>query len=291
MPGWAWAILAGLAFGISQLSNRGINREIDALRTITAMVTTLLGFLIAAIVVSGDITYLPDMTAMAVFWFAAAGLIHFLAGWTIFAFSQQRIGPSRTSSILAINPVMATGFAYLLLSENLRSVTWLGVLTVTAGVVVVTSGRLTSGRWTNPTLALLAVTCFSISPIFVRWGLNESDHPLLGLAVGMAVTVPAMHVSSRLLTGQWVSVPRGIRHWLLSGGFAAAVAIIAQWTAFALIPIGVAISLQQVSTPVVIFLGPRLLSAPSERATPRLLSGTALVIAGSTVVALFGRGL
>jgi drug/metabolite transporter (DMT)-like permease len=261
VPGWAWAILAGLAFGISQLSNRGVNREIDALRAITAMVTTLLGFLIAAIVVSGDITDLPDMTAMAVFWFAAAGLIHFLAGWTIFAFSQQRIGPSRTSSILAINPVMATGFAYLLLSENLRSVTWLGVLTVTAGVVVVTSGRLTSGRWTNPTLALLAVT------------------------------VPAMHVSSRLLTGQWVSVPRGIRHWLLSGGFAAAVALIAQWKAFALIPIGVAISLQQVSTPVVIFLGPRLLSVPSERATPRLLSGTALVIAGSTVVALFGRSL
>jgi len=291
MPGWAWALLAGLAFGISQLSNRGINREIDALRATTAMVTTLLGFLIAAIVISGDITDLPDMTAMAVFWFAAAGLVHFLAGWTVFAFSQQKIGPSRTSSILSVNPVMAAGIAWLLLSENLRPITWLGVITVTAGVAVVTSGRLTSGRWTNPTLALLATVCFSISPIFVRWGLDEFDHPLLGLAVGMAITVPAMHLSSRLLTGQWVTVPRGIRHWLLSGGFTAAVALTAQWTAFALIPIGVAISLQQLSTPVVIIVGPYLLSAPAERATPRLLSGTALVIAGSTVVALFGRSL
>ncbi len=291
MPGWAWAILAGVSFGISQLSNRGINREIDAIRATTAMVTTLLGFLIAAIIVTGDITDLPDMTTMAVFWFAAAGLVHFLAGWTIFAFSQQRIGPSRTSSILSSNPVMAAGFAYLLLSENLRSITWIGVLTVTAGVIVVTSGRLTSGRWTNPTLALLAVACFSISPVFVRWGLNESDHPLLGLAVGMSITVPAMHVSSRLVTGKWVTVPKGIRHWLLSGGFSAAVALTAQWTAFALIPIGVEISLQQISTPVVIFLGPYLLSAPAERANRRLLGGAALVIAGSTIVALFGRSI
>jgi drug/metabolite transporter (DMT)-like permease len=286
-----WALLAGLTFGISQLSNRGINREIDALRATTAMVTALLGFLIAAIVISGDITDLPDMPAKAVLWFAAAALVHFLAGWTIFAFSQQKIGPSRTSSILSVNPVMAAGIAWLLLSENLRPVTWLGVLTVTAGVAVVSSGRLTSGRWTNPTLALLATVCFSVSPVFVRQGLDEFDHPLLGLAVGMAITVPAMHVSSRLLTGQWVNVPSGIRRWLLSGGFTAAVALTAQWTAFALIPIGVAISLQQLSTPVVILLGPYLLSAPAERATPRLLSGTALVIAGSTVVALFGRSL
>lgn len=291
MPGWAWAILAGLAFGISQLSNRGINREIDALRATTAMVTTLLGFLIVAIVISGDITDLPDMTAMAVFWFAAAGLIHFFAGWTALAFSQQRIGPSRTSSILSANPVIAAGIAWLVLSDDLRPITWLGVLTVTAGVAVVASGRLTSGQWTNPTLALLTALCFSISPIFIRWGLNESDHPLLGLAVGMTITVSAMHISSRILTGQWLQVPRGIRRWLLLGGFTSAVAVTAQWTAFALIPVGAAISLQQVSTPMVIFLGPHLLSAPAERATPRIFSGAALVIAGSTVVALFGRSL
>ncbi len=286
-----WALIAGVAFGISQLSNRGLNREINALRATTAMVTALLGFLMLALVVTGELSDLAEITLEAVFWFAMAGLMHFLAGWTLFAFSQQKIGPSRTAAILSVNPVMAAVIAWLVLSEALLPVTWAGVFLVTAGVGLITSGRLTSGHWTNPTLALLATLCFSISPIFVRWGLDEFDHPLLGLAVGMAVTVPAMHLSSRMLTGQWVSVPRGARRWLLSGGLTAAIALTAQWTAFALIPVGVAISLQQMSTPVVLVVGPVLLSAPAERATPRLIGGAALVVAGSIVVALFGRSL
>lgn len=291
MAGWAWALIAGFSFGISQLSNRGLNREMDALRATTAMVTALFGFLVVATVVTGEISALPEITAGAVFWFAAAGLMHFLAGWTLFAFSQQKIGPSRTASILSVNPVMAAIIAWLVLSEDLRPPTWVGVLAVTAGVAIITSGRHTSGHWTNPTLALMATLCFSISPLFVRWGLDRFDHPLLGLAIGMALTVPAMHVSSWLITGQRVSVPRGIRRWLLSGGLTAAVALTAQWTALGLIPVGVAISLQQLSTPVVLFVGPWLLAAPSERATPRLLGGTALVVTGSIVVALFGRSL
>lgn len=290
MPGLAWAVIAGVSFGLSQLFNRGLNREIDALRATTAMVTSLLGFLVVALFVTGDLSALPDIPAVAVLWFVAAGLMHFLAGWTMFALSQQRIGPSRTAAILSANPVLAAIIAWFVLSESLRAITWVGVLAVTTGVAVITTARLTTGRWTNPSLALVATLCFSISPVFVRWGLDEFDYPLLGLAVGMAFTVPAMHVVSRLYTGGWVIVPHGVRRWLLGGGMSA-LALTAQWTAFSLIPIGVAVSLQQLSTPVVLFLGPIVLSAPSERATPRLVAGTAMVVAGSILVALFGRPL
>ncbi|MFT7476447.1 MAG: drug/metabolite transporter (DMT)-like permease [Verrucomicrobiales bacterium] len=291
MPGWAWAVIAGASFGISQLSNRGLNREMDALRATTAMVTALFGGLIVASVVTGAFSDLGDITLMAVVWFALAALLHFLAGWTLFAFSQQQIGPSRTAAILSVNPVMAAIIAWLVLSEDLRPITWVGVLTVTAGVAIVTTARLTGGRWSNPSLALTATVFFSVSPLFVRWGLDMFDHPLLGLTVGMAFTVPAMHVASRLFTGMWVSVPRGLRRWLFSGGFAAAIALTAQWSAFALIPVGAAISLQQLNTPLVLFAGPILLAAPAERATPRLVGGTVLIIAGSVLVALFGRSL
>jgi drug/metabolite transporter (DMT)-like permease len=99
-----------------------------------------------------------------------------------------------------------------------------------------------------------------------------------------------MHVASRVYTGKWVTVPHGVRRWLLGGGMGA-LALTAQWTAFALIPIGVALSIQQLSTPLVLFLGPIVLSAPAERATPRLVAGTAMVVAGSVLVALFGRPL
>lgn len=290
MPGVAWAVIAGVSFGLSQLFNRGLNREIDAVRAATAMVTSLLGFLFVALVVTGDITALPDITALAVLWFVAAGLMHFLAGWTFFAFSQQRVGTSRTAAILSANPVLAAIIAWLVLSESLRAITWVGVLCVTIGVAIVTTARLITGRWTNPSLALIATLCFSVSPIFVRWGLDEFDYPLLGLAIGMTVTVPAMHVVSRISTGKWVSVPYGVRRWLLGGGMSA-LAMTAQWTALASIPIGVALSLQQIQTPVVLIFGPMVLSAPNERPTPRLVAGTAMVVAGSVIVALFGRPL
>jgi uncharacterized membrane protein len=71
----------------------------------------------------------------------------------------------------------------------------------------------------------------------------------------------------------------------LSAGFA----IAAQWTAFDLIPVGAVISLQQLSTPVVLFIGPLLLAAPRERPDARMLTGTTLIIAGAVLVALFGR--
>ena len=95
----AWAVIAGVSFGLSQLFNRGLNREIDAVRATTAMVTSLLGFLFVALLMTGDITALRDITALAVLWFVAAGLMHFLAGWTMLAFSQPGIGPSRAAAI------------------------------------------------------------------------------------------------------------------------------------------------------------------------------------------------
>ena len=41
--------------------------------------------------------------------------------------------------------------------------------------------------------------------------------------------------------------------------------------------------------PVVLFLGPILLQAPLEKPTPRLVAGTACIIGGAVLVALFGR--
>ena len=132
---------------------------------------------------------------------------------------------------------------------------------------------------------------FSISPLFVTFGLADFDQPLLGLLVGIAVTTPLMHVSTRVMSGGWVRVTRSMWRWLILGGVSAAFAVVAQWTAFELIPVGAAVSLQQISTPVVLFIGPVLLSAPRERPGLRMLVGTGLILFGAILVAMFGRAL
>jgi drug/metabolite transporter (DMT)-like permease len=175
----------------------------------------------------------------------------------------------------------------------LRPATWIGVVAVTAGVAVVAASRRPArgAASSNPLLALSATACFSVSPLFARLGLADFDHPLVGLTVGMAVTAPVLLVAARLATHRWVTPPRQIWPWLLSGGAMAALAFTAQWTAYTLIPVGAAIALQQLNTPLVLFAGPPLLRAPSERITASLMSGTVLIVAGAVVVALFGRSL
>ena len=137
MPGVVWAALSGVAFGFSQLSNRGVNQQTDALKATTAMVTSMLAALAVASALTGNLAEVGSMPASAFAWFAAASIVHFLVGWTLFAVSQQQIGPSRTAAVLSINPVVAALVAALLISQELRPVTWLGVVAVTAGVGVV----------------------------------------------------------------------------------------------------------------------------------------------------------
>jgi len=291
--GVIWAALAGIGFGFSQLANRGVNRGAEAMSAATAMVTAMLGALIIATVVTGEIADVGAMPATAAGWFVAAALVHFLVGWTLFAVSQQRIGPSRTASVLSTNPVMAALIAAVVIGQDLRSITWIGVLAVTIGVATVAgTGLRQSARSGTGLVAILAATLmFSISPVLVTYGLDSFDAPLAGLTIGIAATVPCMHLATRVLTGSWVQLGRPVAGWLLLGAVSGGFAITAQWTAFDLIPVGTVVSLQQLSTPVVLFVGPVLLSAPGERSDARMLIGTSLIIGGAVLVALFGRAL
>lgn len=293
MPGAFLAALSGIAFGFSQLSNRGLNRRADALASTTAMVTAMFLGLLISVGLRGGFRLAPSIPSQAIGWFVVASLVHFLGGWTLFALSQQRIGPTRTASVLSINPVVAALVAAVVIDQRLNPITWLGVIVVTVGVAIVAVKNPSTA--TSPHLGLSAILAatllFSISPIFVSFGLARFDGVLIGLVAGLAVTVPCMHLTTRAITGQWVHVNRSMFPWLVLGGASAGFAVAAQWTAFDLIPVGAVVSLQQLSTPVVLFVGPALLSDRRERPDRRILAGSVLIIAGAVVVALFGRTL
>jgi drug/metabolite transporter (DMT)-like permease len=291
--GVVWAVLAGISFGFAQLSHRGVNRQTDALTATAAIVTAMFATLLVASAVSGELTTISSVPFAALAWFVAAALVRFGFGWILLALSQQKIGPSRTASVLSTNPVMAALISAVAIGQELRPITWVGVVAVTVGVAAVSTARGDEPRARTGGLAIAlgAALMFSIAPTLVTIGLEDVEKPLLGLTIGIGFSVPCLHLMKRVSSGGWVRVERPMLGWLAFGGLSAGFAITALWNALDLIPVGVAVSIQQLSTPVVLFAGPVLLSEPRERPSARLLGGTGLILAGAVLVAVFGRHL
>ena len=99
------------------------------------------------------------------------------------------------------------------------------------------------------------------------------------LAYGISLTV----------TGRWGgsgAIARSNLMWLGFAGLLVAIAIASQWSSYDLIAIAVAITLMQLSAPVVIATAPLIVGTQMERVTPPVIIGTSLIMAGSILVIL-----
>lgn len=286
MGGAAWALFAGVSFGIFQAVNRRANQLIDPYRTAFALLLVAvvgLGIFAAA---TQDLALLSSAPVLAFLSFGAAGIIHFFFGWTLLSLSQQRIGAGNTGVVTAATPLIGSLMAALVLGEALGAVALAAIALVTAGVILI--ARRTSGagqRLTFPWFALAASLSWGTSPLFIRWGLEGLPSPIIGVTIGLAAAT-ALYAAV-LATGKAPTTsgtPPEVRRWILIGGILVAVAIAAQWTALDLVEVNVVVTLQQVATPVVVLVAPLIVGTTIERWTWRLIVGMVAVIAGSTMV-------
>jgi len=90
------------------------------------------------------------------------------------------------------------------------------------------------------------------------------------------------------ITRRWNAslLPRSNLLWIGVAGVLSAAAIAAQWTSYSLIAIAVAITLMQLSVPVVILTAPVIVGMHMERITVSVVSGALLIVAGSIIVVL-----
>jgi drug/metabolite transporter (DMT)-like permease len=287
MGGAAWALFAGVSFGIFQAVNRRANQLIDPYRTTFALLLVAvvgLGIFSAA---TQDLALLSSAPVFAFLAFGAAGVIHFFFGWTFLSLSQQRIGASNTGVVTAATPLIGSLLAALVLDEKLGPVALVAIALVSAGVILI--ARRASGggdqRLTYPWFALAASLSWGTSPLFIRWGLEGLSSPVIGVTIGLAAATAlyaAVLASGRVPTTP--GVPPEVRRWILIGGILVAVAIAAQWTALDLVEVNVVVTLQQAATPVVVLIAPFIVGSVIERWTWRLILGMVAVIAGSTMV-------
>lgn len=296
----AWALVAAVAFGVTQTLNRKSNQLIGPYRTAFGLLVMVEVVLLASSIITGEIDHLARAPGWALVSFAIATLFHFGAGWTLLALSQQRVGVARTGALASAAPLVGAIAAALLLDEPLTLLTVVGMVVVIAGVALLSlsaTARTEAGGWGHllgggpgdlplPWHALTVAVLWGISPILIRKGLEGLPYPILGLTFGIGVTVVLYGVGVTLTKGWGKRVPARALMWMSLGGVTGALAISAQWISFSLTTIAIALSLQQMAVLVVIALVPFMFREPFERISTMLLVGTAAMLAGTTLVVL-----
>ena len=287
----AWALVAAVAFGVTQTLNRKSNQLIGPFRTAFGLLVVVEAILLVTSIATGRIQLLFAAPAGALAAFAFATLFHFGGGWTLLAVSQERVGVARTGALVAAAPLVGAIAAAALLNEPLGVLTAIGVLVVVAGVAVLSlsmrnRGEGDSRRLRFPGHALTVAVLWGLSPILIRRGLAGLADPIAGLTFGLGVTV-AVYALGLTVSRAWGPMVSGRSvMWTVLGGATGALAISAQWISFDLTTIAIALSLQQMAVLVVIALAPLLFPEPIERVNTLLLVGTAAMLTGTTLVVL-----
>lgn len=290
--GIAWAIAGGIGFGVFQAVYRRVNRLTDAY---SATFLLLVGATIALTVVAGltqDLSLLGAAPPSAYVAFVLTGTVHYFFGWTFLSISQRQVGASRTGVVIAATPLVGSVMAWIFLSEPLPVITVLGILAVTGGVVLVaTTGSVDGERITGvPWAGLGAALTWGTSPLLIRWGLEGLPSPLLGLTVGLAAAsiLYAFGIGARNRRLVVDFPPREALAWVSLSSILVAAALAAQWKAWELIEISVAITLLQLATPTVVIVAPFITGGDAERPTIRLVVGMVAIVSGSMLVVWTG---
>lgn len=294
MTGALWATISGIGFGFFQVFNRRGGRYFDP------YVATFILLLVSAVIMgfgsllTEDLSLLLNVPWYAYVNFGLAGLIHFFIGWTLLTISQHKVGAARTGALVGATPLFATFIAALAFKEYLRLPIIIGVATVVGGVYLVAlSGRALSTqgsiRWHDMLYGLGVAVCFSISPIFIRAGLESLDSPLLGVTIGMTVCVIAYGLVLLVRWGKIQKNPITLDAALsqLAAGFFVGISTWMRWVALDLAPVGVVLALGRMNVPVVILLSPYLVGRSEERVTLQVWIGAGLIVAGSLLLIFY----
>ena len=285
-----WALASGAGFGLFQSLNRRAVLDIE-----DPYVSTFLNLVIAAVVLvalavaTEDVGQVLDADGWALTAFAAAGIVHFLLGWTFLNLSQKRIGAARTSPLLTMSPVFGTRDR----GDRGRA---------TAGDRVVRGDRADGDRRlprrrrrqrrrAAPTRCPALACALDVGPsalCSVLQGLEGLDSPLLGVTLGMVAAVAAY--GGFLLARRESGGPIAAQAlaFKLAAGVLVAFATWWRWIAVDGTEVAVVLALGLASVPVVLFVSPLIVGRHIERVTRRVWLGAGLVVGGALALIAIG---
>jgi len=297
MGGALWAITAGVGFGIFQTLNRRAVRGMDV------YVATFMQLFVSAIVLltisitTEDLGPLYASSRWAWINFSLAGFFHFFIGWTFLNASQKMIGAARTGSLIGTTPLFGAAIAAVSLAEIPTLNAVVGIFLIVGGVYLVNHVRIrqTETMTTIPTgwhsllAGLAAALCWSISPIFIRFGLAELPSPILGVTIGISACVLGygMALGFRSIRDPLEPIAMDAFIFKLIAGVLVGLSTWARWIALDLAPVAIVLALSLVSVPIVNLLSPLWVGRDLEQVTAQVWLGSFLIVAGSLILILF----
>jgi uncharacterized membrane protein len=274
------------------------------------VMATFLQLLVSAVLLAAisllteDITVLADVPLRTWINFALAGFSHFFIGWTFLNASQKKIGAARTGALIGATPIFAAVIAALTLDEALTVITFLGILLIVLGVFLVNTAREPTSapvgivpfqaqgtlEWRKLSWGLAAALMWSISPIFIRYGLQDLPSPILGVTIGVAASALgyAVLLLVRANTNQIAPFTRDALSFKILAGVLVGLSTWVRWTALELAPVAIVLALTLVSVPVVNLLAPLLVERHLEQVTMQVWLGSSIIVIGSLVLIFLG---
>lgn len=289
MSGALLAAASGLGFGLFQSVNvRALRATEDSYASTFVQVGVAALVLAAASIGAGQLDGVLDAPLWAIGDFALAGLLHFLAGWSLLNLSQQRIGAARTSPLLTTVPVFGIVIAAVTIGQLPGAIALTAIALMCAGAYVVAMrGGLESPRVTDALPGLGCAFLWALSPVFILRGLEGFDSPVAGLTVGLIVSVALyapLYALWRGGTRAWAAVKGSVGKLKLLAGVLVAVSTWWRWAALEDATVGAVLALNLLSVPVVLFLAPVIAGRHIERVTAGLWAGAALVVSGALIL-------
>jgi drug/metabolite transporter (DMT)-like permease len=286
------AAASGIGFGLFQSLN------VRAVRGMDPYASTFLQILVAAValgavaVATGGVDDLAGAPAWALIDFAAAGVLHFVAGWTFLNLSQKRIGAQRTSPLLVTVPLFGIAVAAVTVGQFPAAVELPAMALMIAGAYVVAS-RGTRIRLTHVVDALPAfgcAFCWALSPVLTLRGLDGVDDPLLGLALGLVVSVVGYVLAFAVARRDLGLATAGREALLIKllAGLLVGLSTWGRWAALDTTAVAVVLALNLLSVPVVLIAAPLVSGRHIEPVERRVWGGAALVVTGSLLLIAVG---
>jgi drug/metabolite transporter (DMT)-like permease len=281
-------VASGIGFGLFQSPNRRALVDIE-----DPYVSTFINLVIAAVallavaVATEDLSVLLDAGAWPLIAFSAAGVVHFLLGWTFLNLSQKRIGAARTSPLLTFAPLFGLPVAFITVGDRPEPAELAAIVPMVAGAWLVAGGRGGRFHFADTAFGLACALMWAISPVFAVHGFEGIGSPLLGVSIGLVAAALAYAVALALRGSVLGPISRGALSLKLVAALLVAFATWWRWIALEDAPVGVVLALGLLSVPVVLFLAPLIVGSHLEHVTARIWAGSLLVLGGAlTLIAV-----